>query len=296
MKNYVCKVALCLFSFCFALSCGSTSQTRHAETWQLSGSSAMYYEEVMVPAVFSPWAKDLIRRVALNPGQKVLDIACGTGIVARLASQVTGDGSTTGLDFNQSMIDEARSISERSGLDISWIQGDALNLEFEDNEFDTVFCQQGLQFFPDKPRAAREMHRVLRPGGKAAISVWTSLEDNPYGFSMVEALDHHINSNVADGLRSPFRLSNADSLRLILEGAGFSEVEIQEVEIPMSGNSLKKFVLRHLTVLPTASEIFSSSPEAIDSVAGDVERSLQRFVQADHYAVPWRAHVAVAIK
>jgi ubiquinone/menaquinone biosynthesis C-methylase UbiE len=213
-----------------------------------------------------------------------------------MSSHVTGEGSTTGLDFNATMIDEARSISESSGLDIRWIEGDALDLPFEENEFDTVFCQQGLQFFPDKPKAAGEMYRVLKPGGKAAISVWTSLEENPYGFAMVEALNNHISSDVADGLRSPFGFNASDSLRLTLESAGFSRVEIQEVEIPMSVSSPKEFVLRHLRVLPTAAEIFASSPEAIDNVATDVELSLQRFVQSDHFAVPWRAHVAIATK
>ena len=294
--KYVCKALLCLFLTFSVVSCDSTPEPDNAKTWQLSGSSAKYYEEIMVPAVFSPWAKDLISRVALDPGQKVLDIACGTGIVARLASQATGNGSTTGLDFNATMIDEARSISESSGLEISWVQGDALNLPLEDNQFDTVFCQQGLQFFPDKPRAVGEMFRVLKPDGKAAISVWTSLEENPYGFAMVEALNNHINSDVADGLRSPFGFNSADSLRLILKDAGFSDVEIHEVEIPMSGGSLKEFVLRHLTVLPTAAEIFASSPEAIENVTSEVERTLQRFVQSNRYAVPWRAHVAIATK
>ena len=125
------------------------------------------YERVMVPAVFGPWGKDLLDTVALPAGTRVLDVACGTGIVARLvALQVGPTGRVVGLDANEAMLTVARAQPQSTGAQVEWQQGDATRLPFRDAEFGAVLCQQGLQYVPDRPAALQEMKRVLASGGR----------------------------------------------------------------------------------------------------------------------------------
>ncbi|GMO92884.1 methyltransferase domain-containing protein [Bradyrhizobium sp. TM239] len=138
--------------------------------WQPDGSAPELYERYLVPAITAKWAVDLVERTGLRPEEKVLDVACETRIVARLASLRTGSGRVTGLDLNQGMLSVARNASGGDGA-IEFIDGSALDLPFAAVTFDVVLCQLGLQFFPDQGMALREMRRVLLPGGRLAVSV-----------------------------------------------------------------------------------------------------------------------------
>lgn len=121
------------------------------EHWQMDASAPELYERYLVPAITSVWANDLLDRIAPRRGESLLDIACGTGIVARLAAQ------RVGIDLNAAMLAVARTKSAT----IEWVEGSALDLPFEANIFDVVLCQLGLQFFPHRSLALREMVRVL---------------------------------------------------------------------------------------------------------------------------------------
>lgn len=148
------------------------------EHWQLDGSAPELYQRYLVPAITSLWAADLINRVQVRAGQTVLDVACGTGVVARLAAERMASGRVVGLDFNNGMLAVARSLPTK-GASTDWIEGSALNLPFPDNSFDVALCQLGLQFFPDRPLALREMRRVLVPSGRIALSVFSAIERTP---------------------------------------------------------------------------------------------------------------------
>src|SRR5262245_11922824 len=122
--------------------------------WQLAGNAADRYEEILVPTVFGPWATDLLELADLQPGERVLDVACGTGIVARLAAREVGTtGEVTGLDLNAGMLQVARSLLAPSGASVTWVEGSALAMPLLDASFDVVLCQQGFQFFPDRARS-----------------------------------------------------------------------------------------------------------------------------------------------
>ena len=136
------------------------------------------YQREMVPASFARWAPDLVDLGAVGPGQRVLDVACGTGVVTRLAAERVGSsGRAVGLDVNADMLAAARAASP--GSRIEWHEGSALALPFPDASFDVLFCQQGLQFFPDRAAGLREMRRVLVPGGRLALSCWRSVDHQP---------------------------------------------------------------------------------------------------------------------
>jgi ubiquinone/menaquinone biosynthesis C-methylase UbiE len=129
------------------------------EHWQLDGSASELYERYLVPAITRIWASDLIDRVGPKPGQSLLDVACGTGVVARLAAERMRTGRVVGLDLNEGMLAVARSVPV-TGVPIEWREGSALSLPFEDRSFDLVLCRLGVQFFPDRSLALREMKRV----------------------------------------------------------------------------------------------------------------------------------------
>jgi len=122
-----------------------------------------------VASWFASWADDLVERSGLEPGWRMLDLACGTGIVARAAGTVIGpSGTVVGSDLNEGMLEEAAK-HEVHGATVEWQHADATDLPFETGEFDAVLCQQGLQFIPEKAATVAEIHRVLRPGGRAWI-------------------------------------------------------------------------------------------------------------------------------
>lgn len=163
---------------------------RQHEHWQLDGSAAELYERYLVPAITSLWAEDLAERADPKAGEAALDIACGTGAVTRLVAARMKRGRIVGLDFNAGMLAVARSVP--GAASIEWFQGSALSLPFSDRSFDLVTCQLGLQFFPDRPLAVREMRRVLKPSGRVALSVYTSIERTPAAYAFVRALDRHL--------------------------------------------------------------------------------------------------------
>ena len=124
--------------------------------WQLEGSAAELYQRYLVPAITTKWAEDLVGRAQLSAGEAVLDIACGTGVVARSAAKKLGHGHVTGLDLNAGMLAVAHGVPSE-GDPIVWVEGSALDLPFPSDTFDVALCQLGLQFFPDQVRALREM-------------------------------------------------------------------------------------------------------------------------------------------
>ena len=134
--------------------------------WQVGSSAPEVYEPELVPAVFGPWASRVVALANPQPGERVLDVACGTGIVARAAAERVGpSGQVVGLDLNPHMLAVAQSVaSERPALPIEWREASVMAVPFSDAAFDIVYCQLGLQFFPDRLAALREMHRVLVSG------------------------------------------------------------------------------------------------------------------------------------
>jgi ubiquinone/menaquinone biosynthesis C-methylase UbiE len=131
------------------------------------------YESYMVPTLFGPWATNLIEAADPQPGERVLDVGCGTGIVARqVASRLGAKGAITGLDLSSDMLTVAKAAAEREGAAIEWRKGSAEQLPFPETSFDLVLCQFALMFFADKAAALAEMRRVVTGGGRVLVSVW----------------------------------------------------------------------------------------------------------------------------
>ena len=152
------------------------------ETFQITLAQAEAYEALFVPALFAQWAPDLIDIARVSPGQRVLDVACGTGVVARAAAGRVGPaGAVFGVDLNPAMLE----VAARTRQDVEWREADAADLPFGDGVFDAVLCQSAVFFFPDVPAALAEMRRVVRPGGKVAVQTYACVQDQP-AFRLLE--------------------------------------------------------------------------------------------------------------
>lgn len=200
------------------------------------------YEQFLVPAIFEPWARAVLRAHPPAPGRRVLDVACGTGIGARLAASIVGrTGLVAGLDADHGMLSIARAIRPSfEDASIEWHLASALQMPFRDHEFDYVLCLEGLQFFADRPAGLREMRRVLRPGGRFVASVWGTVEQNPGYHAIAEGLRRFVS---VDAARLPaFTLADADTLRALGSGAGFTEVSVNVESLTLAVPSAREFV------------------------------------------------------
>lgn len=185
--------------------------------------AATAYEQLHVPALFEQWAVPLLDAAGVTAGQRVLDVACGTGVLARAAAaRVGAEGAATGLDPQPGMLAVA---AERTP-GVTWRAGTAEDLPFEDAAFDAVLSQFGLMFFGDRARAIGEMLRVLRPGGGLAVAVWDALENSAAYPEAVDLLERRAGSAAADALRAPFVLGDAEKLHVLFEAAGVDEVSV----------------------------------------------------------------------
>jgi SAM-dependent methyltransferase len=191
--------------------------TGSVETFQLSVEAAEVYEARFVPAIFAEWAPHLVEAAGVAPGQAVLDVACGTGVVARTAAdRMAGRGRVVGLDINEGMLAVAR----RLRPDIEWRQGDAAELPFESGSFDSVLCQAALMFFPDRAGALAEMARVVTDGGAVAVQVWDRLEAQAGFGAMYEAFSERLGPAAAELESSYWALGDLDLVGSLFEAAG----------------------------------------------------------------------------
>jgi SAM-dependent methyltransferase len=267
------------------------------EQQPLHGTGAEIYERGLVPAIFAPWATILIEQAALQPGDRVLDVACGTGIVARLAArQVGSTGQIIGLDNNAGMLAVARSLPPIPGVSLEWQEGSTLAMPFADASFDALLCQQGLQFFTDRSAALREMHRVLVPGGRLVLSVWGPLERCPGYAALVRALEHHIGTAAASIMRAPFALGEASEVRSLLAGGPFHEVQLHTTVRTVHFASPEQFVQIEMTPSHLEGPVAGMDERALSVLISEVKTALQPYVSPDGLAFPMQAHLVTAQK
>lgn len=263
--------------------------------WQLEESGPEAYERYLVPELFAPWADQLVERSGLRPGDRVLDVGCGTGIVARRAApQVGYDGDVVGLDLSEGMLEVAKSTSTEIRPPIEWRQGDATELPFDEEAFDVVFCQQVLQFIPDPGAALREMCRVLAPGGRLVMGVLRSLEVNRAYVVLADALEAHVGDEAAGIMRSPFSAWDASDLRTLIQEAGFQEVTITIDIRSLRYPSVDEFLRREAASSPLAGPFGSVSSSVRSALLSDLEGALK--VHTDDHGVvfPIETYVAIA--
>lgn len=231
---------------------------------------AQAYETLFVPALFAPWAGRVVEAAGLSPGQSVIDIGCGTGVLARAAqSAVAPGGRVIGVDPAPGMIAVARDIAP--GID--WRVGRAEALEMPDRTLDAAVSQFAMMFFEDRLAASREAFRVLRPGGRSAFAVWDDIARNPAYADLAAFLDGEIGRAAGDAIRVPFCLGDAEEVTSLLLAAGFDDLAVRTATAPVRFADIATMVeaeIRGWLPLfgihvdePRLAEILDAAPEAL---------------------------------
>lgn len=245
------------------------------QTGQVIGSAAEIYDEFFVPALFRAWAEPVVDAAQVAPGQRVLDVACGTGVLTRAVYQrVQPDGAVIGVDINEGML----SVARQKAPAIDFRKGNAQALPLEDTQFDAVVCQFGLMFFTDRVQAIQEMMRVLRPGGRLAVAVWDAVENIEGYAPLANLMDQLYGQETGDAVRSPFVLGNADLLRDLFADVGADAVELTHGIGAMRFPSLRDWLTTEIRGWILADRLDDAQFEQFLSAATPI---LAPFVMAD---------------
>jgi SAM-dependent methyltransferase len=226
----------------------------------LTPKAARGYEQFFVPAIFHQWPSIMVAAAGIRDTDDVLDVGCGTGVFAREVARRTGSsGSVTGIDLSESMLGVARDMCPS----VDFRQGSATNLPFEDAGFDVVVSSFMLMFIPEPGLAIREMHRVLRPGGRLVVSVWQCLQNNPVYAALVEATHQVLGKESAESLAWPFALGEAGKLGAIFQTAGIGEVTVSEHDGSARFPSVEDFVSTEIRAWLLANSVNDQQMEAV---------------------------------
>jgi ubiquinone/menaquinone biosynthesis C-methylase UbiE len=255
------------------------------------------YESYMVPTLFGPCATRLTEAADPRPGERVLDVGCGTGIVARqVASRLRGSGTVAGLDLSPQMLAVARAAAKRDGLAIEWREGNAEQLPFSDSTFDLVLCQFALMFVPNKGAALREMRRVVSKHGRVLTSVWQSLDRHPFYQTLHTVIQQRLGMSA---LQDIFALSNAAELQALALGAGFRRVEIEPFSLTARFPNPDQFIAGEIEVdtaaIPSMQHLDAQARQAIvAAITADMQLPLKEVTFDNHVVIPFYGHIVRA--
>ncbi len=270
------------------------ARAERIEGWQLEGNAAEAYERYLASA-FSPWARALTELAEIRDGERVLDVACGTGIVARHAAERVGArGSVVGLDLNEEMLNVARTVSAGIRPAIEWRRGSAMELPFPDETFDAVCCEQGIQFFSDPAKALAEMRRVMAPSARAAVSVCRPIEYSPAYVELAGLLDRFVSPRAGAMMRSPFSPWNVDELGGLFRKAGFQDVRVRIEVGSLRYPSCREFLRREAASSPLAGPVAALSEGEREELVRRLEHALSDHVDDDGIVCVVESYVALA--
>jgi ubiquinone/menaquinone biosynthesis C-methylase UbiE len=261
--------------------------------WQVPGSGPEIYETVFVPAMMGEWASRVMALANPQRGERVLEVACGTGALTCVVAQSIGpNGRVVGLDLSAEMLAEARKIrlDPSSIAPIEWREGDVNAIPFENETFDIVFCNFGLMFFPDRVAALKEMRRVLKPDGRLALAVWGSIAKCPGQMAMKQSWERHF-TDEAGLFDAQHSLGNPEIVLSLIQDAGFRDVSVQPVmgvvRLPSPG---------HLARSYGAMASIQADEKTRTEVINEVSAALQSYVRAEGLEYPIEAILASARK
>ena len=248
------------------------------------------YESYMVPTLFGPCSRILIQEANPKPGERVLDVGCGTGIVAReVASRLAATATVTAVDLSTNMLAVARAVAAGEGLTIEWCEGNAEQLPFRDNAFDLVLCQFALMFVVDKAAALSEMRRVVSGSGRVLISVWQGLDRHPFYQTLHNVIQQRLGMSA---LQEIFALGDADALRGLALAAGFRFVEIKPFSLTARFPNPEAFIAGEIEVdtaaIPSMQHLDSKAREAIvRAITKDMQPPLKKLTSDNHVMMPF---------
>lgn len=261
----------------------------------LDTTAAEAYEKFLVPTLNQPVTAEALKIASPRPGEKVLDIACGTGIAVRLAaSHIAPGGSVTGLDIDPAMIAVARSlVRSPDGVTVDWRCASGMEMPFESGAFDLALCIQGLQYLPDCAAGLVEIRRVLKPGGRFVGVVWSSLEDCRGQHAIVQALTRR-GVDVTPILKA-YTMGDAGRMRNLAQGAGFNDVETRTGAMTARFASSDRFIEALAAGGPASRLALSKVPEGQrGEFHGEVKETLRQYEDSEGVKLPLGYLVLIA--
>lgn len=234
----------------------------HARFDELYGANpAENYERFFVPAIGAPLASHLVRRARVQPTERVLDVACGTGIVARLISETVGtEGSLAGLDPNAAMLAVARTVTPPTAK-IEWYEAPAEEMPLPTESLDVVLCQMGLQFMPDRSAALAEMRRVLRNKGRLLLSMPGPMTG--IFADLASAMEQHIGPQAAGFVSQVFSLHEVDELERLMHGAGLADVCVEATVHDLKLPEPRQFLWQYVHSTPLSAVVSQADAETL---------------------------------
>lgn len=258
----------------------------------LAGNAPQLYERYTVPNLARPQTALLFAHVSLHAGDRVLDAACGTGIVTRMAVQRWGNlGQLVGVDLNPGMLAVACANTPATSIPIAWLQGDVCALPFVHRSFDVVLCNQGLQYAQDALAALREIRRVLMPKGRLAFTVWSA---SPYVVAMADALTRYVSPAVAASSLAGFALRDAATVRRLVDTAGFHAIEMQVLEFIERVPASAEAVLERTARSSYGPDVTAVHEDARRALGQEVCAALQAYRDGDDFVIPCQNHLVHA--
>lgn len=263
------------------------------DTFQLAGGAAEIYERQKVMAIFRPLAEATLDAIDLSEDDVALDVACGTGIVARvLAERISPEAAITGIDLNEGMIETARRLTRHRPDTFSWHAGDVTRMPFADGAFTLAICQQGLQFFPDPAAALAEIRRVLRPGARAVLTIWAG--PSRFFTALADAIGRHVSAEDATRSLAPFTCSGLDAIPTLLDGCGFGGVRVSELTIARILPDPADAIPREIMGNPVGSTVAARGEAVMAKIVAEVLAECAELRRGSELVAPQTARLFVA--
>jgi len=256
---------------------------------QFTGEIPRNYDRCLGPMLFEPYAADLVARVPMRAGLRVLEVACGTGILTRrLREALPASASLLATDLNVAMLEYARA-SQQAG-DVGWLVADAQALPFDDGSFDVVACQFGVMFLPDKALGFREARRVLAPGGVLLANVWRALAENAYADIANTLLTRRYHDDPPRFFETPYGYHEPDRLLGDLAAGGWDQIRLEDVRLEGTSPSADEFANGFARGSPLSHELVARGADL-----GGFQRELAREYAALGGEAPCRMQLSATV-
>ena len=263
------------------------------ETYQLAGRAAALYEAQKVPAIFAPLAAATLDAIKPTRDDTILDVACGTGIVARLARRRLGPGPRiVGADLNDGMVATARALPEEEARSCEWQVADVTALPFPDDAFTLAICQQGIQFFPDPLAALLEICRVVRPGGRVVLTVWAGV--SPFFAALADALGRHVSEETGRRSLAPFAFDGIDRLASAMAEFGCTDIAVSELSVDRHIAEAETAIPREILANPVGPAVEARGDTVMRQIVADTLRDLSDYRSGTGLVVPQRSYLLQA--
>lgn len=265
-----------------------------SNAFHLSTAAAETYEKQRVPAIFGPMATATLDAVSLPSPGTVLDVACGTGVMARaVGERLTTPARIVGCDLNPAMIEVARANTPGGPHRFEWIEAPAQSMPLEDGEVDLAFCQHGLQFFPDKPAALSEIRRTLSPGALLVVTCWKAIP--PFFAVVANVLKNHIGDAAAVTAVQPFTWNDADEIRQLIATAGFSVAAPDSLSVSRRLRGDMTIMRDELLSTPNEPALRAVGGEVINVIVSEILDAVAHFRDGDLLVMPQEALLFKAV-